>query len=133
MARRRRDPSLSASEEREVSAWSMSVRVEVLLSRRFGHSWTRGLTTFYRIGSDLIQELGCERCGLRRRDVTPLDEYTATRRSYEPPPDYRRERGGDGGSVRVPRWAVKDSLVNRCEVGEPPESLVDWYYRRDGE
>lgn len=126
---RRKDPNLSASEEREVLKWTRKVRTEVLACRQYGHTWTEGLTVIYKIGGDYVKVLGCGRCGMRRKDATPIGEYGVRRRSYEAPPDYSRERG-DGSSVRVPRWAIAEGVVGRSEVEEPTEDLLDWYYKR---
>lgn len=125
---RRKDPTLTPGEEKAVISWAKATRLEVLVCRQFGHSWTHGLTEIYKIGGDLVRELGCGRCGMRRRDVTPLGEYGAVRRNYVSPPDYRREVVE--GSSRVPRWAIADSLVDRSTAAEPTQDLLDWYYKR---
>lgn len=125
---KRKDPNLTAGEEKAVISWATKTRLEVLVCRQFGHSWTRGLTDIYKVGADLIRELGCGRCGMVRRDVTPLGEYGTIRRSYVAPPDYRREV--TEGSARVPRWAIADSLVDRSRTKEPTQDILDWYYKR---
>ena len=129
---RRKDPTLTAGEEKAVIDWAGKVRIEVLACRQFGHSWTHGLTTLFRVRGDYIREVGCGRCGMRRRDVITAGEYGPARRNYLRPPDYARERG-DGGSVRIPRWAVADAVVERSTASEPPQDLLDWYYKRGAE
>lgn len=125
---KRKDPDLSPAEEKAVIAWAGKVRTEVLVCRQFGHSWTHGLTTVFLIDGDYVRELGCNRCGMRRRDVTPKGEYGTVRRNYVRPPDYGREVMD--GSARVPRWAVAEAVTNRSEERAPTQDLLDWYYKR---
>ncbi len=129
---KRKDPTLSASDEKAVLAWAKKAPVDILVCRRYGHAWGQGLTTLYKIGGFYVQSIGCTRCGTQRVDATPIGEYGATRRSYQYPSNYTRQRS-DEGSVRIPRWAIADAVVDRSHAVEPTQDLVDWFHKRGRE
>jgi hypothetical protein len=129
---KRKDPTLSAPEERAILDWGKKATVDVLACRQFGHAWGHGLTTIYKIGGFYVRNLGCTRCGTQRRDATPVGEYGAVRRSYIYPNGYGRERS-DEGSTRIPRWAIADAMLDRSKNLEPPNDLVDWFHKRGRE
>lgn len=123
-----RDPNLTWSQEQQILGWANRVPVDFLACRWYGHTWTIGLTEVFAIKGDLIREVTCGRCGMRRRDVTPRGEYGYVRRSYQPPPGYTRD-ADETGTTRTPRWALSEAIVNRSDVLEPTQELVDWYYK----
>lgn len=117
------------AEDKVAAEWASQVRPEVLDCRHYGHLWNSGLHTLYKVDGDYVRQLGCGRCGMIRRDATPIGEYGAVRRQYIPPPDYRRDKGDDG-SVRIPRYVVAQAIVDQAVVENPTPDILDWHQNR---
>lgn len=110
--------------------WAKKTRLEVLACRQFGHQWTRGLSTLYKIDNDLhARVLCCNRCGMERTDFYRIGWYGVWKRHYEPPKDYSRKTG-IGGSVKIPRYVVAEEVDERSEVSTKlPEHVRELYNR----
>lgn len=124
------DAPAAEDDELLAAAWAKKVRLEVLACRQFGHQWTRGLTTVFRIDAELrARKLGCSRCGMERTDFWFINDYGIWRRSYSRPQDYARDKGV-GGSVAIPRSVITDEMTNRSKVSKTlPEEVRKLYDR----